>query len=130
MTGEGTVVAVFGDEARVKISKSSACGHDCASCGACSNPAYEIRVLNPVGAKSGDRVEIQTKTSSVLGVSFLLYILPVFILIACALLCEHYTLGYYSILVFGLLLSLWYTAIKLANKKVRILNTITKIIPS
>lgn len=127
MTGEGIVASVCGNEAVVKISKSSACGHDCTSCGACSNPTYEIRVLNPVGAKIGDRVEIETKTSSVLGVSFLLYILPVFILIVSALLCEHYSLGYYSILVFGFLLFLWYMVIKLVNKKVIIYNTITKI---
>ena len=129
MTGKGLVVFVSGTEAKVQISKSSACGHDCASCGACNNPTYEITVSNPVGAKKGDRVEIETKTSSVLGVSFLLYILPVFILIISALMCDSLNLGYYSILVFGVLLSLWYGAIKTLNKKIKIQNTITQIIP-
>ena len=73
--------------------------------------------------------EIETKTSSVLGVSFLLYILPVFILIISALMCDSLNLGYYSILVFGVLLSLWYGAIKTLNKKIKIQNTITQIIP-
>jgi sigma-E factor negative regulatory protein RseC len=129
MTGKGLVLEVLGNEAKVQISKSSACGHDCTSCGACSNPTYEITVLNPIGAKNGDSVEIETRTSSVLGVSFLLYILPVFILIISALVCESYNLGYYSILVFGVLLCVWYTAIKLLNKKIKIQNVITKIIP-
>ena len=129
MTGEGLVISVSDTGTTVQISKSSACGHDCASCGACNNPTYEIIVSNPIGAKKGDRVEIETKTSSILGVSFLLYILPVFILIVSALLCESYNLGYYSILVFAVLLSVWYAAIKLTGKKIKIRNVITKIIP-
>lgn len=128
MTGEGLVLSVSGTVANVQISKSSACGHDCASCKACNNPTYEIKVLNPIGANVGNRVEIQTKTSSVLGVSFLLYILPVFILIASSVVCEHFKLGYYSILVFGCLLATWYTTIKCLNKKIKIQNVITKII--
>lgn len=128
MTGEGLVLSVSDGEAVVQISKSSACGHDCESCGACNNPTYEITVANPIGAQNGDRVEIETKTSQILGVSFLLYILPVFIMIACATVCEHYSLGYLSILVFGCLLGLWYFVIKLTNKKVKPQNTITKII--
>lgn len=129
MTGEGVVISVSDTGTTVQISKSSACGHDCASCGACNNPTYEITVLNPIGAKKGDRVEIETKTSSVLYVSFLLYIFPVFILIISALVCESYNFGYYSILVFAVLLSIWYMAIKLLNKKIKIQNVITKIIP-
>lgn len=128
MTGEGLVLSVSDTGAIVQISKSSACGHDCASCGACNNPTYEITVLNPIGAKAGDRVEIESKTSQILCVSFLLYILPVFIMIACALVCEHYSLGYLSVLVFGCLLGLWYFVIKLTNKKVKPQNIITKII--
>lgn len=128
MTGEGLVLSVINNEAKVQISKSSACGHDCASCGACNNPTYEITVTNPIGANVGDRVEIETKTSSVLAVSFLLYILPVFILIISAVVCENYNLGYFSILLFGILLILWYAVIKLLNKKVKIQNVITKII--
>ena len=58
MTGEAVVVSVWGSEATVKISKSSACGHDCASCGACSNPSYEISVINKIGADIGDKVLI------------------------------------------------------------------------
>ena len=128
MTGKGLVLSVSGNVANVQISKSSACGHDCASCKACNNPTYEIEVLNLIDAKVGNMVEIQTKTSAVLGVSFLLYILPVFILIASSVVCEHFKLGYYSILVFCCLLATWYTAIKCLNKKIKIQNVITKII--
>lgn len=129
MTGEGIVVSVSAIETRVKISKSSACGHDCASCGACSNPTYEISVLNPIGAKVGDKVTIETQSTKILGISFLLYILPVFMMIVSALVCEAYSLGWYSVLVFVCLLLLWFLLIRLANKKVRFHNTISRIIP-
>ena len=127
MTGEGEVVATSGGEARVKISKSSACGHDCASCGACSNPCYEITVANPVGALPGDRVVIETVSSQILGLSFVLYMLPVFVLIVSALVCEAYSLGWYSVLVFAFLMGIWYALIKLVNKKTTVSHVITKI---
>ena len=128
MTGEGTVISVSPGEAIVRISKSSACGHDCASCGACSNPSYEIKVADNIGASIGDRVVIEGVTSKILWFSFLLYMLPVFILIAAALLCEAYSAGYYSIPIFAVLLLLWFLIIKLANKKAKMHNVITKII--
>ncbi len=130
MTGEGIVVSVCQDEAIVKISKSSACGHDCASCGACSNPTYEMPVKNPVGAVPGDKVAIESKTSKILGISFLLYMLPVFMLIISAFVCEAYSLGWYSILPFAFLLGVWFLLIKITNKKITTQNVITKIIPS
>lgn len=128
MTGEGIVSDVNGDKAIVTISKSSACGHDCASCGACSNPSYEISVLNKIGAKPGDKVIIESKTSLVLLASFILYIIPVLILIVAALICEHYSLGAYSILIFAALGIGWFLIIRLTNKKLEIKNTIIKII--
>lgn len=128
MTGEGIVTKLYSDMASVKISKSSACGHNCASCNACSNPSYEITVLNPVGAKEGDRVLIETKSSELLAVSFLIYILPVFLLIISALVCESLSLGIYSIFVFAPLLLGWILLIKLLNKKVKITNSIVKIL--
>ena len=128
MTGEGIVVSSIGSDAVVSISKSSACGHDCASCGACSNPSYEIKVSNPIGAKKGDRVVIETDTKKVLAVSLVLYVLPVFLLILSAFSCEAYSLGVYSIAVFAVLLILWFFLIKLVNKKTRIKNTIVRVI--
>lgn len=124
MTGEAIVVSVCGDEAIVKISKSSACGHDCASCKACSNPSYEISVINKIGAKAGDKVLIETKTSKVLFASFLLYILPVFLLIIGAIILEENPIGLWNVFVFILLSFVWLLIIKLTNKKLKIKNEI------
>ncbi len=127
MTGEGVVQSVSGNQAVVRISKSSACGHDCASCGACSNPTYDVTVLNPISAGVGDRVVIESDTSRILGLSLVLYMLPVFMLIAGAVICREYSLGYLSIglfLVFGIL---WFGIIRHVNKKAKIKNTIVEI---
>ncbi len=124
MTGEAIVVSVCGDEAIVKISKSSACGHNCASCKACSNPSYEISVINKIGAKVGDKVLIETKTSKVLFVSFLLYILPVILLILGAVILEETSSGLMNVFVFIPLALVWLLIIKLTNKKLKIKNEI------
>jgi|TARA_B100000315_G_scaffold98904_2_gene90878 sigma-E factor negative regulatory protein RseC len=41
----------------------------------------EVQVINPVGARVGDRVVIGFKTESLIRVSFLLYIFPIFSMI-------------------------------------------------
>lgn len=130
MTGDGTVISVALNEAVVRISKSSACGHNCASCNACSNPSYEMTVSNPLGAKVGDRVVIESDSSKILALSFLIYILPVFLLIIAAVICQEYSLGVLSLIVFGVMISFWILLIRLVNKKISIKNTIVKIIPA
>ncbi len=127
MSGDGIVVKVSANKALVKISKSSACGHDCASCGACSNPSYEMTVSNPINAKAGDRVVIETDTATVLALSFVLYILPVFLLIIASVIFQELSFGIISFSVFAGLILLWICLIKLADKKVKIKNTIVKI---
>jgi len=76
LTGEGVVIKTSGNTATVKVKRSSACGHDCGECNLCKNPDIEVEILNPVGAKPGDRVKIGTDTSKVMRDAFLLYMLP------------------------------------------------------
>ena len=128
MTGEAVVINVCGSKATVRISKSSACGHNCASCNACSNPGYDISVINNIAADIGDKVLIESKTSRVLFASFILYILPVFLLVAGAVISEENHAGLLSILVFPLLAFVWFLIIKLTNKKLKIKNEIVKIL--
>jgi len=87
---------VGGNEAVVRISKASACSHDCSQCGGCSNPTYNMTVCNPVGAKLGDRVQIEASSSKVHVMAFLLYIVPVLFLIAAGrsnAIYDHYHAG-------------------------------------
>ncbi len=127
MTGSGRVISTDGQLAVVEISRASACGHDCASCGACSNPSYTMTVKNPISAKQGDIVSIETPTGAVLKNCFILYILPVLIMIAASLACEAFKLGVYGLLVYALPLWLWFMLIKYRNKAKKIVDVISAV---
>ena len=65
------------DMAEVEVLRGTACGDDCGSCEVC-HYASKIRVeaRNDVGAQLGDRVEIEARTSRVLGAAVLVYVVP------------------------------------------------------
>lgn len=65
------------DKAEVEVLRCTACGDDCGSCEVC-HYASKIRVeaRNDVGAQLGDRVEIEARTSRVLGAAVLVYVVP------------------------------------------------------
>ena len=65
------------EKAEVEVLRGTACGDDCGSCEVC-HYASKIRVeaRNAIGASVGDRVEIETVTSRVLGAAVLVYVVP------------------------------------------------------
>lgn len=65
------------DKAEVEVLRGTACGDDCGSCEVC-HYASKVRVeaRNDVGAQLGDRVEIEARTSRVLGAAVLVYVVP------------------------------------------------------
>jgi sigma-E factor negative regulatory protein RseC len=83
---EGYVVDVRADTAKVKTVRSASC-EGCASQGSCTAQGneMEVRVMNPAGARVGDRVVIEFETTALLKATFLLYIFPVLCLLAGAL---------------------------------------------
>jgi len=82
---EGIVIDVQADTAKVKTVKSASC-EGCASQGSCTAQGneMEVRVMNPAGARVGDRVVIEFETGALLKATFLLYIFPVLCLLAGA----------------------------------------------
>ena len=129
MTGEGTVVRTLGKNATVSIKKTSACSHDCSECSTCTMPSYEIDVANPIGAMPGDRVVIEADTKKILLSSLLVYMLPVFLLIAASLICDANDFGAaLTVTIFAGLIGLWIFAIRIANKKIKAQNTIVSVI--
>ena len=129
MTGEGTVISVSDTYATVRICKSSACSHNCSECSACSNPSFETKVSNPVGASVGDRVLIEGSTGKVLGVSLIVYMLPVFLMIAASVVCDALHIGaLYTVIVFAALLTVWFFIIKLVNRKIKPQDVIVQIL--
>lgn len=77
----GTVEEVSGSKAKVRIARMSSCGGDCGSCGGCDN-VISVEAQNPVNAKSGDRVELEMPTQTVMGAALLVYVIPIIALIA------------------------------------------------
>ena len=77
-----------GGLARVKVERLSACGKSCASCGAgCADKqVLTVEAENPIGAKPGQRVVIETSTKGVLGAALLVYILPILCFLAAYIL--------------------------------------------
>ena len=85
VTEEGIVTKIDSSTAWVKCAKSAAC-ESCKAKDFCdtvegSDDDVEVEAINAVGAKINDRVAISFKMSSLLKVSFLVYMVPVLVLI-------------------------------------------------
>lgn len=82
MTQNATVKRLAGDGwAEIEVRRASACGHDCAQCaGGCSELTRSgpvcVLARNPVGARPGDRVVVESSTKSILGFAAVVYLLP------------------------------------------------------
>ncbi|KGG81500.1 positive regulator of sigma(E),RseC/MucC [Caloranaerobacter azorensis H53214] len=78
----GFVSRIEGDRAEVIVRRVSSCGDKCTSCkGGCSVPGIKTTIKNTLGAKPGDYVEIRMNTSIVLKSAFLVYVLPLILMI-------------------------------------------------
>ncbi|MBF0142545.1 MAG: SoxR reducing system RseC family protein [Magnetococcales bacterium] len=88
----GWVISVDGDHALVGSQPKAACGgcHSASSCSALSfgagNRLIEVKVLNTVGARAGDRVILEVEESRFLRASLLVYGIPLVALVVGALL--------------------------------------------
>jgi sigma-E factor negative regulatory protein RseC len=83
-TEQGIVIKADSRAAWVKTVKSGNCA-GCTARGSCHSMGgdneMEVRAINEVGAKVGDRIVLSFKTSSLLKASFLLYVFPILLLI-------------------------------------------------
>ena len=77
-TEKGIVTKLGSGTAWVRTLPSEACA-GCSSCGTCNaqREEAEVEVINAVGAKIGDRILIDIKTSAFLKATFLLYVFPI-----------------------------------------------------
>ena len=67
-----------GGMAEVVVSRGTACGSNCASCEACVfQSELKTPARNLIGARPGQRVVIESKSSRVYGAILLVYILPI-----------------------------------------------------
>ena len=82
------------DKVVVEVLRGTACGDDCESCGVC-HYASKIRVeaTNGVGAQLGDRVEIEARTSRILGAAVLVYVVPFILFFIGYAIAASFSLG-------------------------------------
>ncbi len=94
-TEKGIVIKTSLGTAWVKTMQSEAC-EGCSSCGTCNaqRPDSEVEVINEVGARVGDRILIDFKTSAFLKVTFMLYIFPIICLTLGAMLGLQFAAEY------------------------------------
>lgn len=82
----GTVLSTTQHHAVVQVIRTSACGEKCGSCkGGCSVEDIFVEAINDLSAERGDIVEIEAKSSEIMGYASLLYILPLMVLIGSIL---------------------------------------------
>ena len=79
MTQIATVEKVFSNgTAEISVPRKSACGHDCEECAGCgvSGTSVYATAQNPVGAKVGDKVVVESSTKKLFGAMLIVYMIP------------------------------------------------------
>lgn len=95
MTQDAIVTKVLGNGlAEVLVERATACGDNCGACEVCKY-ASEIRTYakNTLGASAGERVVIKTKSKDIIGAAFLLYIIPLAVLIIAYMIAASQGMG-------------------------------------
>lgn len=83
---------VSSDEAEVQVLRGTSCGDSCGNCQLCkTNKKMSLIVKNEIGAMPGDRVEIESKTSEILGIALFVYITPLIAMLAAFFLASAFT---------------------------------------
>ena len=80
MTQIATVERIIdADHAVISVPRKSACGHDCEECAGCgvSGAAVTAKAANPIGARPGQKVVVESSTQKMLGIVALVYLTPV-----------------------------------------------------
>lgn len=81
MTQIATVEKVLSDgRAEISVARQSACGHDCEQCAGCGVSGSSVRAVaaNPVGARVGEKVVVESSSKGLYGMILIVYMLPIF----------------------------------------------------
>ena len=84
MTNDAVVTKLMPHStAEVAVTRLTACGGNCGNCEACVFDS-EVRATadNPLGAKPGQRVVIESRSAKVYGAVFMVYIVPIVLFLA------------------------------------------------
>ena len=114
--------------AQVMLVRQSACSGDCHKCSGCGavQESMLLTVKNPIGARPGDVVVVESKTGPVLAAAAMLYVMPlVLFFLGCILgaLWNQVLLTGGAGFVLGIVLAVLYD--RLVAKKQKTVYTIT-----
>ena len=127
MTQVATVEKTLKDGyVQISVPRKSACGHDCEECAGCgmTGAAIDAEARDPVGVHPGDKVVVESSTRAILGVTWLVYMLPVVFFLLGYFLSAGLTEGWrYAIAVVAVVLS--FVPIKLYDGYARKKDTLT-----
>ena len=85
MTQIATVERIIdADHAEISVPRKSACGHDCEECAGCgvSGAAVHAKAANPIGARPGQKVVVESSTRKMMYIVVLVYLIPVVLFLA------------------------------------------------
>lgn len=94
MTQIATVERILDEShAEISVPRKSACGHDCEECAGCgvTGAAVKARAVNPIGARPGQKVVVESSTKKMLRIVALVYLIPVVLFLAGYLLMVAFT---------------------------------------
>ena len=129
MRTEGIVKKLDGNLAVVSVIRRDSCGGNCSSCGGCEKKEAVTYAENRINASVGDRVRLESDSKRVLGVAFLLYILPVIVFIAVYAVMSELKFNAKGIAVAEFIAVIAYIAFaKLLGISTKITVSVTKIV--
>ena len=85
MTQIATVERILdATHAEISVPRKSACGHDCEECAGCgiSGTSIYAKAINPIDARPGQKVIVESDTKKMLRVVALVYLIPVILFLA------------------------------------------------
>lgn len=85
MTQIATVERILdANHAEISVPRKSACGHDCEECAGCgvTGTAVHAKATNPIDARPGQKVVVESSTSKMMHIIVLVYLIPVALFLA------------------------------------------------
>lgn len=88
-----TVDEVREQDVLISVCRESACSGDCRKCAGCGavKQTLQVAASNPIGARKGDHVYVESSTAAVLWAEALVYLMPI----------AYFFLAYWLGTVFG-----------------------------
>lgn len=96
------IVKKEGIPCEVAVIRHQACGENCASCGGCRLSETVILAENTVGARVGDKVIVEIPDKTALSAAWLVYLLPIVVMIICLLAGYTFKIGEGSMAILAL----------------------------